>query len=520
MKATGMSKAGRNALGAAVAAALVPASASAAVGRIDFAYGDVVGVSPAGQERKLVRGAQIEEGDTIVTRRGRAQIRFTDGARTSLLPNSEFRVDRYEYEEQKEEESTGLFSLLRGGLRTITGAIGRLRKEAYQVTTPSATIGIRGTEYLAVIGDSLTVWVAADGAIVLKNDAGQKTFEGGTTAYVKNNDTLAIVVDGKPYLFSYLGNDALLDEFIGNNLPFINAYIDGFVGTTVVGENGVPNVVGGRLVPIIPEPPEPPAPPLFEDGPLYALSVAVGDSVEGEFVAGAPIPPGTPLVNGTFNGATLLSYASTTLSGDIGTATAVETGGDGIVGWGRWTDGIINTNIEFDPAVPLELLRDPGAGGESHHYAIGIPTAEGAFPTGNASYDLLGATSPTYSEQTSPAGVVNSASLVANFDSGSVNVLMNFTIGVVTSQTYDMNAPATMGTGANRFEFGASGFYTVNAPGGGFSCSGGCDTRIKGFFAGDQAARAGLTYHVDLDPFPDGRNPSRQVTGAAAFTKN
>ena len=54
-------------------------------------------------------------GDTIVTGDGRAQIRFTDGSLVSLRPNSQFRIDEYNYPGAPDGTEKGFFSLLKGG---------------------------------------------------------------------------------------------------------------------------------------------------------------------------------------------------------------------------------------------------------------------------------------------------------------------------------------------------------------------------------------------------------------------
>ena len=91
-------------------------------------------------------GSLVRTGDTIVTGLdGRAQIRFSDGSLVSLQPRSEFRIDDYQFDMAQQR---GFFSLLRGALRTISGAVGKRDPADYRMTTPTATIGIRGTEFL------------------------------------------------------------------------------------------------------------------------------------------------------------------------------------------------------------------------------------------------------------------------------------------------------------------------------------------------------------------------------------
>ena len=75
-----------------VAAAIAPAyqviGYTAPAAQVDFAVGNVTAVNASGQSRQLRKGAQIEQGDTVDTNGGRAQLRFTDGAYVSLQPQA------------------------------------------------------------------------------------------------------------------------------------------------------------------------------------------------------------------------------------------------------------------------------------------------------------------------------------------------------------------------------------------------------------------------------------------------
>ena len=57
-------------------------------------------------------------------------------------------------QETQNGASRAFFSLLKGGFRSISGLIGKLNHDEYRVSTPVATIGIRGTDYLVVICDT------------------------------------------------------------------------------------------------------------------------------------------------------------------------------------------------------------------------------------------------------------------------------------------------------------------------------------------------------------------------------
>lgn len=148
-----------------------PMTALAAAGKVEFVVGNVAAIGPDGRSRPLAKGADIDAGDTIQTGDGRAQVRFIDGGFISLTPNTEFKVNEYNYSGKADGTEKGFFGLVKGGLRAVTGAIGHTNKKTYLVNTPVATIGIRGTEFLATMDEKLIVRVG-DGAIYITNDAG------------------------------------------------------------------------------------------------------------------------------------------------------------------------------------------------------------------------------------------------------------------------------------------------------------------------------------------------------------
>ena len=159
------------ALAVAIATGATPMIASAAAGRVEFAYGQVSIEDADGDRKAVKRGTKIDSGDTISTERGRAQLRFSDGAFVSLRPKSSFKVEDYNYEGKSDGSERGFFNLFRGGLRTITGAIGKRNRNAYRVKTPVATIGIRGTEWTGwPLGDSFLVGCQRDALEMLEDE--------------------------------------------------------------------------------------------------------------------------------------------------------------------------------------------------------------------------------------------------------------------------------------------------------------------------------------------------------------
>lgn len=116
-------------------------------GRIAFVRGPLTAIG-GGRERTLLTGGAVFEGDVLDTASGTvAVLAFRDGGRITLQPNTRFRIDRYSFDDKAPESGSSFFSLLRGGLRAVTGLVGRGAPRAYRMDTPIATIGIRGTSF-------------------------------------------------------------------------------------------------------------------------------------------------------------------------------------------------------------------------------------------------------------------------------------------------------------------------------------------------------------------------------------
>jgi hypothetical protein len=110
--------------------------------------GQVTAVDAQGRERRLEKGAEIQPGERIVTADGAlAQLRMADGGYLSVRSGTEMTLDKFVHDHQNQKNSSFLVSLVKGGFRSITGLIGRSNPDAYQIRTPTATIGVRGTDH-------------------------------------------------------------------------------------------------------------------------------------------------------------------------------------------------------------------------------------------------------------------------------------------------------------------------------------------------------------------------------------
>lgn len=140
-------------------------------GKTIMAKGDVL-ANDQRSERKLVRRSPIYAIDLITTGQVSAtQLRMKDGGLLSMQASSELAISDYVYNHNS-HQGTVRMSLLKGGLRTVTGAL-QQTSDNYKLVTPVASIGVRGTHYeVELIKDDLFVG-AWDGVIDIQVTVGQ-----------------------------------------------------------------------------------------------------------------------------------------------------------------------------------------------------------------------------------------------------------------------------------------------------------------------------------------------------------
>jgi hypothetical protein len=119
-----------------------------AVGTIDKFEGYSRLVGAGGSDKTVASGVSLNEGDKLITSaNSEAVIKMADGAVMAVRPNSEVVFTNYRVNAQNIKDSSVLVRLLKGGMRAVTGLVGKANPGAVRVTTPTATIGIRGTDF-------------------------------------------------------------------------------------------------------------------------------------------------------------------------------------------------------------------------------------------------------------------------------------------------------------------------------------------------------------------------------------
>ncbi|MBK8176175.1 MAG: FecR domain-containing protein [Rhodospirillales bacterium] len=114
-------------------------------GHIEGLQGEVTATGTTGFSRPLQNGSTLLVGDRIETSaEGRARIKLLDGAIVTLGANSALTIETYE--DDNDDNGKALLDVTQGVFLAISGAIARLGPDRFSVTTPVATLGVRGTE--------------------------------------------------------------------------------------------------------------------------------------------------------------------------------------------------------------------------------------------------------------------------------------------------------------------------------------------------------------------------------------
>lgn len=489
-------------IGMALLATAVGAQAAETIGRVLVAVGEVSALR-GGREIRLQTTSPIEAGDRVRTgAASNAQIRLTDESIVALRPETEFVFTEYRYAGKDDGSERAFFRLLKGGLRTITGLVGRRNHQNYGIETATATIGIRGTHYVLMLCEQNCL--NADGSRAPDGLYGNATgFSFGTNRVSATNKTGEKVFGvNEPFHVPDANAEPRRliapPDFLADRLPGRDRN-----QTKGPGKEGVQDVArgisDGRASATLPPP-----------AALPEITTEVRDSAGQLAVLGQPLPSvgnggvtyfvdvstsfSQELVNASLTAnaqGQLAAFSDGQLTGTPGAAVATDVGSNSAAGnlhWGMWPVGLVNSS-------PVTHL----------HYIVGdVPSLPN---TGVFTYSPVGGTRPT-----------NFAGLTGAFLAGTVTV--NFTPGTLQLNNWSIgfNGATYTQSGGGNANFGRSpGFsglvdYSCSGP----TCvptGGAVSGNFKGSFAGAGAPGMGVVYGV----FDTGVNG--QIIGAQGFKR-
>lgn len=469
-----------------LAAWLISQNAFAEAGRVVFAYGNVTAESPGGITRVLYKRDEVNAGEIIRTSgKSLVQIRMIDKGFIALRANSEVKIESYSLGVTKEED-VGIFSLIKGGLRAVTGIIGKRLRSAYRMRTVNATIGIRGTDYTARIcnqdcdqgfagfgnqvDDGLYVGVNA-GGINLTNDLGTLDLDQLQYGYVKNATTAPVALASAPEFLQFNSSPPNPDDQADNSADSDNSTVDS--SQTLASRTSLdpprPDLNNDRevrrdmridrvqetkeqLEQLI----ENPKIAQTDSGEAFSLNagaiessrmiaVSYGRANGSNSIAATQL---NPYSVATINQQGLQSFINKSIGQGVGqyspgTTSTINLGFDPSTGiaWGRWYNGQAGFQNSNGSSV-LDMTST------SLHWVAGPDqVAEIALPSsGIRNFNLVGNTDPT--DNFGNIGVLGDATLTANFNNRTVD----------TSVAVGINGQVWNGSGSGYAISGTGGF--------------------------------------------------------------
>ena len=123
----------------------------------------------------------VEMNDTVITARARARLEFVDKTTVNINEQSKITIDEFVYD-PKQGSGKLAMKMVQGTARYASGQIAKNSPQNVNVTTPTATVAVRGTDFsmtvdelgrsLIVLLPSCDTQACVTGAIVVSNDAG------------------------------------------------------------------------------------------------------------------------------------------------------------------------------------------------------------------------------------------------------------------------------------------------------------------------------------------------------------
>lgn len=423
-------------------------------GRLLFVRGDVQ-LDRGGEVRLASRGDTVAVGDILRTGAGAsAQLRLSDGAMVALRPDSLFRIEAQDYDSADPAKGSQAGELLRGGLRAITGAIGKERPEAVKLSTPVATIGIRGTVYdtVYVPPEGLPgmpdlppgqYTMVIKGRIVLANAGGELNLAAGEIAYVPDGNTAPQLRPDLAWLFERYST------------------LQGGAGLPAVGSNRAPQIgeVDKLLAEVVLAKQRPE--PVVSAGPLALIAANDSDGINayrGSFLSEpVVVGPDGALFSAQNGSGDITSF-------DVGTAQPMSTpmmveAGDSLIYWGA-----------YDGTVTIDAAIDTGGSVNYVHATQVLATVYDLPTTGSYTYNYVGG-SGEYLESTSY--------LMVDFGTATMDISLD-----------QMDAGSWVATNQSVSDFYGSGITLSNSM---FGTGG----EINGAFVGSNAEGAITVFELD-----------------------
>jgi len=124
----------------------------ASIGSVSEIKGNGLIKRTDGAKIDLVESLDVFSYDEVTTGQGRTAINFVDDTRVEITEHSKLIIDEFVYDPANNEGGLTLTAAL-GTVRYASGQIAKDHKENVKIQTPTATIGVRGTDFAMIVDE-------------------------------------------------------------------------------------------------------------------------------------------------------------------------------------------------------------------------------------------------------------------------------------------------------------------------------------------------------------------------------
>lgn len=181
------------------------------VARIALLTGSAQAIATGGQARALAEGSALFNGDTVRTEKAsHAVLAFRDQSKVTVIAESEFKLEDVRFTGPSSDSGNFTVRIVRGGVRALTGLLGKSNPKAVNFGIATAVIGLRGSGLDASLAPLcppagecapailLTTW--QDETELRIGDRVLPVVEGQTGSFTPSSDTLTLVPKPPPFI--------------------------------------------------------------------------------------------------------------------------------------------------------------------------------------------------------------------------------------------------------------------------------------------------------------------------------
>lgn len=475
-------------------------------GNVQFVTGEASLLAPDGSSRAVQKGGAVEEGDRVKTSGNSiVQLKMIDGGLLSVRANTDMTISTYQTGNKQNTKGKVEFSLASGTFRSITGAISKANKQGYKVTTPVATIGIRGTDHEplhippAADGSNQqeagTYDMVNDGQTVLSSEQGSIILSPGQVGYVPDGNTPPSTLPDVPDIYTSptgISSTPSSSDTTPESTPTLLTTTGDTTVLTSTTQTAVDQVVTSTLLS-----PGSLAPANWAGVGANTWLDSSGLPISG---SGSVTYLENPLVTiGSQNELRYLKVTDTkgTFEFNAASAPLLQTGSLAVtdssfnpiganIYWGRWGSGftLVDSSMTQTPTGDFHYMWTDNL----------TPASTIANMTGTAYYNPRGHTSPT--DQNGLAGSLNSAYI--NVDFGQQTVQAGLSISMPNNQNWEAVGSGTISQFTSTTSSGVA--LTQNSTLGNMTILGQTTnsdgSRIQGQFVGTNAEGMIASYNL------------------------